>query len=118
VRETVAAMLRELGNQVVEAEAGDAALAILDRGDPVDIMIADIVMPGLQGGALASEARRRRPDLPVLLITGYPGDAPERVAVGKTYAVLGKPFSPDELDAMIQSCKVELGSPKQPEQHS
>jgi signal transduction histidine kinase/ActR/RegA family two-component response regulator len=117
VRETVAAMLRELGNQVVEAEAGDAALAILDRGDPVDIMIADIVMPGLQGGALASEARRRRPDLPVLLITGYPGDAPERVAVGKTYAVLGKPFSPDELDAMIQSCKVELGSLKQPEQH-
>jgi signal transduction histidine kinase/ActR/RegA family two-component response regulator len=116
VRETVATMLRELGNHVVEAEAGDAALAILDRGEPVDIMIADIVMPGLQGGALASEARRRRPDLPVLLITGYPGDAPERIAAGKAYAVLGKPFSPDELDAMIQSCKLELGSLKQSEQ--
>jgi CheY-like chemotaxis protein len=105
VRGTVAAMLRELGDQVVEAEDADKALAILDRGEPVDIMIADMVMPGLHGPALASEARRRRPGLPVLLITGHPTDAAETVAAERVYPVLRKPFRQDELNAMVQSCQ-------------
>ena len=113
VRETIAQMLRDLGHQVIEAETGNAALAILDRGDPIDIMIADIVMPGVSGVALASAGRRRRPDLPVLLITGYPGDVPERIAAGEDYPVLGKPFRPDQLEAMIQDCRRHSGSPGQ-----
>ena len=111
-REAIAAMLRERGDQVVEAENSDAALAVLDRGEAVDIMVADIIMPGLHGVALAFEARRRRPDLGVLLITGYPGDAPETIAAERIYSVLRKPFRPDELGAMIDICRPGPGALK------
>jgi len=63
--------LREMGHFVAEADNGRAALAILKRGDPCDLIVMDQVMPGLLGTETVRLARQTRPDLKVLSVTGY-----------------------------------------------
>jgi PAS domain S-box-containing protein len=72
VRRVTVRRLRELGYEVVEADSGDAALALLEGGAAADILFTDVVMPGeLNGPALALAARRLRPSIRVLLTSGY-----------------------------------------------
>jgi signal transduction histidine kinase/CheY-like chemotaxis protein len=96
VREVVAGQMEERGYRVAQAGDGLKALAQLDGGAAVDLLISDFAMPGMNGLTLIQEARRRRPDLPVLLLTGY-ADAGVRLALedgdtGST-ALLRKPAS-------------------------
>ena len=101
VRAVAAAMLREAGHAVIEAGSGGAALECLERdtGD-IELMIADIVMPGMNGFELAHAARLGRPDLPVLFVTGYAGLAapPDEPLSAE---VLRKPFRAAELAARV-----------------
>ena len=99
VRRVVAAQLDSLGYQVIEAEDGASALAVLNSDQSVDILLTDMVMPGKpQGSALAEQAGILRPGIGVILTTGYPSEAaangdgagPERVC-------LIKPVSRGEL---------------------
>ena len=70
------ALLHSLGYQTVEAASADDALAKLDSSPRVTVMFSDIVMPGgVDGITLAAEARKQRPDLKVLLTSGYAGPA-------------------------------------------
>src|SRR3546814_3898359 len=72
VRAMVVSQLHALGYRVTEADSGRAALAILERGDPVDLLFSDVVMPGAIGGVqLANAARALRPDLKILLTSGF-----------------------------------------------
>ncbi len=71
VREVLAGQLEELGYRVSRAHSGAAALARLDAGEDPHIMVSDYAMPGMNGAVLLTEARRRRPQLPVLLLTGF-----------------------------------------------
>ena len=64
-------MLAELGHSVVRARNGDEAMQSIDAGLPFDVMFTDVVMPGISGIELARLVRERRPDLPILLTTGY-----------------------------------------------
>lgn len=92
------AMLEELGYRCEHVLTGDAALA-LDVSD-YDAVLSDVVMPGKTDGvALAVELRRRRPELPILLTTGFAG-APERV-VSSGLPVLKKPYALEELSAAL-----------------
>jgi CheY-like chemotaxis protein len=76
VRRVVAAQLDSLGYQVIEAEDGASALAVLSSDRSVDILLTDMVMPGKpQGSALAEQARIIRPGIGVILMTGYPSEA-------------------------------------------
>jgi len=89
VREAVAGGLRQAGFTVRVAESGDAALALLDGGLQVDVVFSDIVMPGgLSGIDLARALRRRWPELPVVLATGY---TERRVALPGV-PILAKPY--------------------------
>ncbi len=96
VREMVAGELADEGYLVVEANDGLKALAQLDEGAAVDLLISDFSMPGMDGLILIEEARRRRPDLPALLLTGF-ADAAVRLAVDGAEtaltALLRKPVS-------------------------
>ena len=72
LRQTAAEWLRELGYRVLEAPNGAAALRLLDGGSRVDVLVADMGLPGgLDGRQVADAARGRRPGLPVLFMTGY-----------------------------------------------
>ncbi len=71
VRLSVSEMLGDLGYDVVTAEDGPSALAALNGNAPLDLLIADIGLPGMSGPQLAEAAKLARPGLKVLFITGY-----------------------------------------------
>ncbi len=103
VRVVAAERLRELGYEVLEAGDGPAALRLLRAGGRVDLLVTDVGLPGgMNGRQVADAARERRPDLPVLFITGYAGSAFDgRLAPGMQ--VIGKPFPLDALAARVRS---------------
>ena len=87
------------GFRVVVADNGDDALRLLAQ-EPVDVMLADIVMPDMNGIELAKRAKLMRPGLKVLLETGYYSRAAEAKAVGK---LVFKPLRVDQIEAEIRS---------------
>jgi two-component system cell cycle sensor histidine kinase/response regulator CckA len=103
VRAVGVRMLGRAGYQVLEAANGAAALECLQiHAGPVDLLVTDVLMPGLDGPALAAEAARLRPGLPALFVSGYPGEVISRYGdfvPGENF--LGKPYSADELAALV-----------------
>jgi len=92
-------ILLNLGYRVVTASDANAALEILKRGEPVDLLLSDVVMPGGKTGVqLATEARALRPDMKVLLTSGYPGEALARHKSSDfDFPLIAKPFQQAEL---------------------
>jgi CheY-like chemotaxis protein len=98
VRATIAATLREHDYRVVEASDGPSALNCLMGGAAIDLVICDIAMPGgLNGVDVAREARRLRPGIKVLLISGDPSAVIETAAGAPEFARLSKPFRQADL---------------------
>ena len=97
VRESTADMLDRLGYDVVQASNGPAALAVLAAPNAIDALVTDYLMPGMTGRELAEQARRDRPDLPVLLITGYT----RLDEIGPDLARLEKPFRQADFAARV-----------------
>ena len=94
VRLATAEMLREMGHSVAEAESAAAALSQIRSGVPFDLLVTDYLMPGMRGSDLAEEVRRERPNVPVLLLTGY-ANLTKGEAVGLPR--LAKPFREADL---------------------
>ena len=94
VRMATTEMLREMGHSVTAANTGSAALEQLAAGKHFDLMITDYLMPGMRGSELIEEAKRLRPDLKVLLLTGY-----ANLAKGEAGGIprLSKPFREADL---------------------
>lgn len=97
VREFVSRALRHDGHDIVAAGDGQQALNILER-EEFDMVLADIVMPQMDGIALALKLSKDEPDLPILLMTGY---AAERQRAHNLDAlihdVITKPFTLKEI---------------------
>jgi CheY-like chemotaxis protein/two-component sensor histidine kinase len=105
VRQVSARILRRAGFQVIEAENGTKALAMLaDASVAIDLLVTDMMMPGISGAELVTLTRGLRATLPVICVTGF-------VAVGDgndawqrdVDAVVEKPFSAAGLVAAVQS---------------
>jgi PAS domain S-box-containing protein len=96
--------LRELGYRVLEAPNASAALEILDRHADVRLLFSDIGLPGaMNGRQLRDEARRRRPELKVLLATGYIRDVTVHTGRLETgVALMNKPFSFADLTRKVR----------------
>ena len=95
VREITAITLRDLGYDVVEAHDGLAALDLLDGDTRFDLPLLDFAMPGMNGVEVARAARSRRPQLPIMFLTGY-AEAPAMAGENKD-RILQKPFRTEEL---------------------
>lgn len=93
------AMLGELGHNVIEASSGPQALELL-RERNVDLIITDHAMPIMTGMQLAEIVRAERPELPIVLATGY-AELPRRGKIHKTIPRLAKPFGENALAAAI-----------------
>jgi two-component system, cell cycle sensor histidine kinase and response regulator CckA len=99
VRELLRKVLGDHGHAVLEARHGRDALMVADRYErPIDLLIADVVMPEIGGGELVQRLQSQRPDLKVLYISGYTNDEIVRRGVRRTEAhFLQKPFTSQEL---------------------
>jgi signal transduction histidine kinase/ActR/RegA family two-component response regulator len=102
VRWVIAQDLGEIGYSVAEAGNGEDALAILERGGPCDLMLIDLVMPGLSGPDTARLARRKRPDLRVAFASGYADMSRFAANLGDEILVK-KPFTLETLAASVQA---------------
>jgi PAS domain S-box-containing protein len=101
VRRVTREMLERGGFSVLEATSGNEAVSLLDVEDAIDLLVSDVVMPGLSGPELAALARERHPDLRVLYVSGY-HEVPA-VARGQRRGerFLQKPFSVADLSEAV-----------------
>ncbi len=102
VRLLILEVLKELGYSALEAEDSNAAVRILEAGQPIDLMVSDVGLPGMNGRQLAEVARKHYPELPILFVTGYAENAAIRAGfLGTNMAMITKPFVMDVLAEKI-----------------
>jgi two-component system, cell cycle sensor histidine kinase and response regulator CckA len=95
----VAARSLELGGfRVLQASGGAAALELMDGQEQPDLVLTDMMMPGIGGAELARRLRERWPELPILFMSGYSvEDLRRQGAIGLERVLLQKPFTPEGL---------------------
>jgi CheY-like chemotaxis protein len=105
VRATAQRMLERLGFRVVAVRHGREALVELTSGEPFDLLIADVVMPELDGVRLLDELARRNRSLPTVLVSGQ-SNGPHEDARGETlpHPFLRKPFTAAALAETVDAC--------------
>lgn len=81
----------------------DVKLGILEgAGSPIDLLLTDVVMPGMDGKQLVHRVRERHPKVGILLMSGYDAEAVETGGTDVPGRLLQKPFSPEELNGAIR----------------
>lgn len=107
VRDYAQLVLSALGYEPLIAGDGLAALTALDENHDIGLLLTDIGLPGMSGPALAAEARRRRPGLPVLFASGSVDSSGQAERIPEGEAVLAKPYRKSEL---AEKLKLLLGA--------
>jgi two-component system response regulator FlrC len=103
VRDIVAEMISDMGFQVREAASAEAARDFI-RQSPVDLVISDVEMKGMDGLTLARWVRQQFPNLPMAIMTAYPTeDLHQLVRQKMVDNVLQKPFQVGELQGLVQN---------------
>jgi two-component system response regulator AtoC len=102
VRESLNAWLKDVGYQVLTAENGHKALEVIEKEKP-DIMIADLVMPGMDGIELMKRAKAQHPKIEVIIITAY-ASIPTAITAMKegAYDYIEKPFCPERAELLVK----------------
>jgi len=104
VRDIATRMLSSLGYQVTTAEDGETALEILRHAHvTIDLLLTDVVLPGMNGGELAQQARTLMPGLKVVFASGYTGDvAAYQALVDASSHLIQKPFTVSTLGEHVR----------------
>jgi CheY-like chemotaxis protein len=108
VRETLCAMLEDMGHVVVAAESAKHAIVAFETPGKFDLLVTDFSMPGMTGAELAEALRRLQPDLPIVVATGY-AEAISAADPGITR--LSKPFDRAALASAIAAAARRLVPP-------
>jgi CheY-like chemotaxis protein len=105
LRAVVARALRELGYVVLEAASpADAVRIATEHDGRIDLLLADVIMPGMRGPELARLVRDRSPNTRVLFMSGYVDDAGLGDLAGAPgVGLIAKPFTPDALAAELRA---------------
>lgn len=103
VRELISDFIRAAGLSVVTAKSGREAIEIIEENPNIDIVILDMIMPGLDGAETFHAIRTLRPSLPVLISTGYSAEAKVRKILSEVnVSLINKPFTFEELKEKIR----------------
>ncbi|WP_321475328.1 ABC transporter substrate binding protein [uncultured Paludibaculum sp.] len=112
VRELARETLSQLGYRIHAASNAEEALEMFEKADPpVELLVTDVVMPGMGGSELAGRLLQRNPGMGVLYISGYPGDALEDGNGSGSGHFLRKPFSPKDLERMVEKVLAPASEP-------
>ncbi len=103
VRRLARRVLEGVGYRVLAAASGAEALRMVDELEgPLDLMVTDVIMPGMSGQELSNRLRLRRPDLPILYVSGYTDDAIlQHGTLLPNTGFLQKPFTPATLTQRV-----------------
>src|SRR5690348_3167735 len=103
IRKLVGAMVSQYGATVLTADSGEHALTLYKNNKgPIDLLITDVVAPGMSGPMLADKLSALQPDLKVLYISGYDNThVVQKYVVEKGHALLAKPFTMQELQNKV-----------------
>ncbi|TCZ56292.1 response regulator [Roseicella aquatilis] len=105
--EILAEGLEDAGFRVLTAADGQAALELAAAGAEFDLLLTDLRMPRLDGRELIARLRAERPDLPVVVMTGYPPDGPDALHEGRApLRLLTKPI---EIAPLVAALKAVAG---------
>ena len=110
VRAVAGRALSRQGYTVLTAANGEEALEILARGETVDLLISDVVMPMMDGPTMVREARLTRPDLPILFMSGYAEEQLRKLISIENVSFLPKPFSVQQLAQAARDTLVNKAS--------
>jgi CheY-like chemotaxis protein len=103
LRRMAGIQLRSLGHKVLEAEDGQAALRVLQSEGPIDLLLTDVMLGGLSGAELGREARKVRPGLKLMYMSGYPRVGPDdRHPLERDVTLLRKPFLRKEIAVNVR----------------
>ncbi|EWY37643.1 hypothetical protein N825_16460 [Skermanella stibiiresistens SB22] len=110
VRMLLVQSLEKRGYRVIETYDPEDAVKVLESGDRIDLLATDVGLPGMNGRQVAEIARRHRPDLPILFLTGYAHNAAlDDDTLGPRTQVLSKPFNIRVLLAKIAAMLASAG---------
>jgi CheY-like chemotaxis protein len=104
VRKLVAAMLVRNGYRVVSADSGENAIRLFKNNPDTDLLLTDVVAPGMSGPMIADQIASLKPDIKVLFMSGYDGtQVVQRYVVEKGYSLLIKPFTMEQLERKVRA---------------
>jgi len=103
IRKLVGAMVTQFGYTVLTADSGEHALTVYTHHKaPIELLITDVIAPGMSGPMLADKLSAIQPDLKVLYISGYDNThVVQKYVVEKGHVLLSKPFTMVELKAKV-----------------
>lgn len=104
LRELFGEILTQAGYESIEAKSGNEALRVFEASSP-DLIVSDVIMPDGDGKQLLLNIRKRCPNMPVIMMTGYSGGVLQELQDAGANAILKKPFSFKNLIDAIQGVK-------------
>ncbi|TCH98199.1 PAS domain S-box protein [Roseococcus sp. SYP-B2431] len=107
IRMSTAELLRKLGHEVLEAGDGKQALAVIERGAPLDVLFTDIGLPGMPGTEVAALVRAARPEIGVIFATGY-NERPAMAGQANVH-LLSKPYGGAEITRVLEAARKKPG---------
>src|SRR5438270_14084751 len=104
IRKLVGAMVSQAGYTILTADSGEHALVLYKNNKgPIDLLITDVIAPGMSGPMLADKLTELQPDLKVLYISGYDNThVVQKYVVERGHQLLSKPFTVDELQTRVR----------------
>jgi two-component system, cell cycle sensor histidine kinase and response regulator CckA len=104
IRKLVSAMLTRDGYRVLSADTGENAIALFQNNPDIELLLTDVVVPGMSGPMIADEIAALNPAVKVLFMSGYRGTrVVMRYVAEKGYSLLIKPFTMEQLARKVQT---------------
>lgn len=104
IRKLVAAMLARNGYRVLSADSGENAIRLFRNNTDTDLLLTDVVAPGMSGPMIADQIAALKPDIRVLFMSGYDStQVVQRYVVEKGYSLLVKPFTMEQLEHTVRA---------------
>ena len=104
IRKLVTAMLARNGYRVLSADSGENALRLFKSNPDTDLLLTDVVSPGMSGPMIADQISALKPEIKVLFMSGYDGtQVVQRYVIEKGYSLLTKPFSMEQLESKVRA---------------
>ena len=95
--------LESVGYTILKADSGDTAMEIINSGSPaIDMVLTDVVMPGMNGPKLVKKIREVLPDIKVAFMSGYPDEVLHREDIDEKTLLITKPIIPTQLELTIR----------------